>query len=185
MAIFLQIVIDSVAVDTDNSFIELINEAETMDRRKRMSDIIETVGHALVRAKVAKLDRLGMPEINLTQFQHISVIQHHQDLTFGDLARILELSKPAVTAIVQKLSEQGFVTKQQSDRDRRVYHLRLTETGRQVAASYEESRLEYVDGIRQALSDDEFSQLLALMEKALHRPLGQGHGKFADRGSTA
>lgn len=138
-----------------------------MTKKKRMSDIIESVGQALVNAKVEKLKKIGASEINLTQFQYISVINQNGDLSFTGLAQALNLSKPAVTSIVNKLIEQGYVYKRQSASDRRVYHIHLTEEGKQVADAYEESRREYVDGIHQALTESEFDQLLALMEKAL------------------
>lgn len=139
-----------------------------MTSKKRMSEIIERVSQALVNAKVAKLKKIGAPEINLTQFQYISVINQNQELTFTAMAQALNLSKPAVTSIIHKLSEQGYVTKKQSDSDRRVFHIYLTEAGKQVAKAYEDSRREYVDGIHHRLTDREFGRLLELMEKALH-----------------
>ena len=138
-----------------------------MDQKKRLMDIIEIVGQALVNAKVEKLQKIGASEINLTQFQYISVINHSDDLTFTGLAQALNLSKPAVTSIINKLIEQGYAYKRQSDSDRRVYHIHLTDEGKQVADAYEESRRDYVEGIHQALTESEFTQLLSLMEKAL------------------
>ncbi len=139
-----------------------------MTNKKRMSDVIETVGQALVNAKAEKLRKIGAPEINLTQFQYISVINQNEDLSFTGMAQALNLSKPAVTSIIHKLIEQGYVYKHQSASDRRVFHIHLTEAGKQVAEAYEDSRREYVDGIHRALTDCEFKQLLELMEKALH-----------------
>ncbi len=139
-----------------------------MTEKKRMSEIIERVGQALVNAKVAKLKKIGAPEINLIQFQYISVINQNQNLTFTDMAQVLKLSKPAVTSIIHKLIDQGYVYKQQSANDRRVFHIYLTESGKQIAEAYEDSRREYVDGIHRLLTDGEFKQLLELMEKALH-----------------
>jgi DNA-binding MarR family transcriptional regulator len=140
-----------------------------MIKKNRMSDIIEQVGQALVNAEVAKLEKIGASsEINLTQFQYIGVINKYGDLTFTGLAQALNLSKPAVTSIIHKLIEQGYVTKKQSEADRRVFHIYLTEAGKQVAEAYEDSRREYVDGIHRRLTDSEFDRLLELMEKALH-----------------
>ncbi len=139
-----------------------------MTEKKRMSEIIERVGQALVNAKVDKLKKIGAPEINLTQFQYISVINQNQDLTFTDMAQVLKLSKPAVTSIIHKLVDQGYVTKKQSANDRRMFHIYLTESGKQIAEAYEDSRREYVNGIHRRLNDGEFKQLLELMEKALH-----------------
>jgi DNA-binding MarR family transcriptional regulator len=138
-----------------------------MDPKKRLMEIIELVGQALVNAKVEKLKRIGASEINLTQFQYISVINQNDELTFTGLAQALNLSKPAVTSIINKLIEQGYVFKCQSARDRRVFHIHLTQEGKQVADAYEEARREYVDGIHRSLTESEFTRLLELMEKAL------------------
>ncbi len=138
-----------------------------MNRKKRMMEIIEMVGYSLVSAKAKKLKKIGASEINLTQFQYISVINQNEALTFTGLAQALNLSKPAVTSIINKLIEQGYAYKCQSASDRRVFHIHLTEAGKQVANAYEEVRREYVDGIYRSLTDSEFDRLLALMEKAL------------------
>jgi DNA-binding MarR family transcriptional regulator len=139
-----------------------------MDHKQRILEIFEIVSRALVNAKMQKLRKIGAREINLTQFQYINAINHTQDLTPTGLAKALNLSKPAVTGILNKLIEQGYVTKNRSDRDRRVYHIQLTRAGKQVADAYEAACREYIDGMARALSTSELDQLVALMEKALH-----------------
>jgi DNA-binding MarR family transcriptional regulator len=139
-----------------------------MDNKKRLMEIIEHVSRALVNAKVQKLKRLGGAEINLTQFQYINVIKQNDELTFTGLAEVLNLSKPAVTTIVNKLIEQGYIYKCRSADDRRVYHIHLTPEGKQVAVAYEEASRGYVEGISRRLTEDEFSRMLELMEKGLH-----------------
>lgn len=139
-----------------------------MDHKQRIVEIFEIVSRALVNAKLQKLRKIGAREITLTQFQYINAINRCTDLTFTGLAKTLNLSKPAVTGIVNKLIEQGYVTKCQSDNDRRVYFIHLTREGNQVADAYEEACREYVDGMARALSTSELDQLVVLMEKALH-----------------
>jgi DNA-binding MarR family transcriptional regulator len=139
-----------------------------MDHKKRIMEIFETVSRALVNTKMQKLRKIGAREINLTQFQYINAINRTEDITPTSLSKTLELSKPAVTGIVNKLIEQGYVTKSRSDSDRRVYHIRLTKAGRQVAEAYEAACSEYIDRMTRALKKSELDQLVLLMEKALH-----------------
>lgn len=139
-----------------------------MDHKQRIMQIFEIVSRSLVNAKAQKLRKIGAREINITQFQYINAINHCTDLTFTGLAKALNLSKPAVTGIISKLIEQGYVTKCQSDSDRRVYFIHLTREGKQVADAYEEACREYVDGMARALTANELDQLVCLMEKALH-----------------
>jgi DNA-binding MarR family transcriptional regulator len=139
-----------------------------MDHKQRILEIFEIVSQALVNAKMKKLRKIDAREINLTQFQYINAINKTEDLTPTGLAKALTLSKPAVTGILNKLIEQGYVTKSRSDRDRRVYHIQLTRAGKQVADAYQAACREYIDGMARALSTSELDQLVALMEKALH-----------------
>ena len=139
-----------------------------MDHKQRIMQIFEIVSRSLVNAKAQKLRKIGAREINITQFQYINAINHCTDLTFTGLAKTLNLSKPAVTGIINKLIDQGYVTKNQSDSDRRVYYIHLPREGKQVADAYEEACSEYVDGMARTLSESELDQLVNLMEKALH-----------------
>ena len=139
-----------------------------MDTKQRILEIFEIVSRDLVAAKVQKLRKIGAREINITQFQYINAIHHMEDRTFTGLAKVLGVSKPSVTGIVNKLIEQGYVQKQQSDIDRRVYYIYLTKSGKQVAIAFEEACREYIDGMACALSESELDQLVLLMEKALH-----------------
>jgi DNA-binding MarR family transcriptional regulator len=138
-----------------------------MDIKQRILEIFEIVSRDLVSAKVQKLRKIGAREINITQFQYINAINHMEEPTFTGLAKVLGVSKPSVTGIVNKLIEQGYAQKCQSDSDRRVYYIQLTRAGKQVAVAYEEACREYIDGMARALSDSELHQLMILMEKAL------------------
>ncbi len=49
--------------------------------------------------------------------------------TVTELARRLQLAQSTVTELVNRAEESGLVTREQSDRDARVAHLRLTAEG--------------------------------------------------------
>jgi DNA-binding MarR family transcriptional regulator len=57
-------------------------------------------------------------------------IDRHGSLTLGDLARLERLTKPSVTAIVDKLVARRLIERQPDDRDRRVVRVELTTAGR-------------------------------------------------------
>ena len=52
---------------------------------------------------------------------------------FSELAEALSLTKPGVTAIIRKLSNMGLVEKKQSQKDKRVYFVALTQKGKEHA----------------------------------------------------
>ena len=60
-----------------------------------------------------------------------------RSLTMGELAKKVHKTKPTVTVLVDKLERCGFVEREKCSRDRRVYHIRLTEKGRAVKPFFE------------------------------------------------
>lgn len=53
------------------------------------------------------------------------------------LAEALKLSKPSVSAIVNRFVKEGYVRKERSTLDRRSFHIQLTEKGQAIAASHD------------------------------------------------
>ena len=83
--------------------------------------------------------------------------------TYGELAHKLNLSKPAITAIVNKLIKQNLVYKEQSMTDKRTYHIKLTKNGFDI---YNSCRLAHNDlekYIAEKLTDEEYKQLVHLL----------------------
>ncbi len=60
------------------------------------------------------------------------VINSLQKPNFSQIAERLTLTKPAVSAIIRKLININLVEKFQSNEDKRIYHVELTEKGRSI-----------------------------------------------------
>jgi len=99
------------------------------------------------------------------QVSYLRVIDQHRDVTFSDLARYVDLSKPTVTELINRLIEEDCVYKERSDSDRRVCYIRLTDKGRQIAHAEEMTRFRLVERIECCLSEEEIRQLIALLNK--------------------
>ncbi|MDX9817259.1 MAG: MarR family transcriptional regulator, partial [Smithellaceae bacterium] len=52
------------------------------------------------------------------QMEYLDVINRFGNPNLGEIAKVLKLSKPSVTAIVDKLAANGYIQKFQSDEDR-------------------------------------------------------------------
>ncbi len=83
-------------------------------------------------------DKLGMSKLQLNQLHYLKVIDRTVDITFGKLAEILNITKPSVTEIVNKLVKLNCVEKKRSHMDKRIFYIKLTETGRNIV------RLQYL-----------------------------------------
>lgn len=82
------------------------------------------------------------------------------------LAELLGVSKPMITASLNSLSEKGYITKEQSQEDKRVYHVLLTPKAKQLV---EDARLDtnrQLARLEEALGQEGFAQLIELTRKA-------------------
>jgi len=73
------------------------------------------------------------------QIEYIEVINKLGNPNLGEIAKALNISKPSVTAIVDKMTEKGYIKKIQSDEDRRSFHVHLSDKGKKVVQMHDET----------------------------------------------
>ena len=110
-------------------------------------------------------DRLGMSELQLNQLHYLKIIDRTVDITFGKFAEVLQVTKPSVTEIVNKLIKLDVVEKKQCTRDKRIFYIRLTEKGRNIARLPFLAEQRVVDMIVSALDEDEIDTFIQLIKK--------------------
>ncbi len=82
-------------------------------------------------------------EYNIThsQFNALVVFKEKGSQTPGELSRRLSCTPCNVTGIVDRLEQGGLVTRERSEKDRRVVNVMLTEKGRALAFDLEKAAL--------------------------------------------
>ena len=110
-------------------------------------------------------DKLGMSELQINQLHYLKVIDRTVDMSFGKFAEILKVTKPSVTAIVGKLINLGVAEKTQCTRDKRIYYIKLTEKGRNIARLNFLAEQRVVDIIVSALDDEEIKTFIRIIKK--------------------
>lgn len=85
-----------------------------------------------------------------------------------DLAYLLDMSKQGLAELLAKLESAGLITREQSEDDKRILMVRLTDAGRQAAASSADDA-DTDAGFLSALSDDELETLSELLGKLIER----------------
>ncbi|TGE38770.1 MarR family transcriptional regulator [Desulfosporosinus fructosivorans] len=75
-------------------------------------------------------DILRDQEISRPHFQIMKNLRSYGPCSMSDLGRLLSVSKPNVTTLVDKLVELNIVRRKFDDVDRRIVNIELTEQGR-------------------------------------------------------
>ncbi|MFJ8199501.1 MarR family winged helix-turn-helix transcriptional regulator [Streptomyces sp. NPDC096152] len=121
----------------------------------------------LQQAEDAPLRRAGLSR---PEFDLLGALRRTGDeLTPSELARETFSSGAAVTKRLKQLTERGLVERRGDTRDRRVAHLRLTDTGRELVDGVLPEQLAYERDVLAGLETGERDELAGLLGDLLGR----------------
>lgn len=83
------------------------------------------------------------------------------------IAELLGVSKPMIAAHIQVLLKKGYIYKEPSLEDKRSFYVLPTDKAVQLTNKFEVKQTEYLKTIEAALSENEFDELIRLLNKAL------------------
>jgi len=105
-----------------------------------------------------------MQDLTATQFHYLEIIGELENPTLTELAAAMKLTKPSVTAAIDRLVVKGLVRKVHSDIDKRSSHLHLTEIGEQINKRHDFAHDFVIDLIVKKLSQDEIKSFSLFLD---------------------
>jgi DNA-binding MarR family transcriptional regulator len=97
----------------------------------------------------------------LPRFDVLSALERHPDgLTMGQLSRSIMVSNGNVTAVVNRLLEDGWIARTSEKADRRVATVRLSRKGRQAFLKMAQTHEQWIDHMFAGLSDERIDELM-------------------------
>ena len=82
------------------------------------------------------------------------------------LAELLGVSKPMITAHLSVLIEKGYIVKQQSPEDKRVFYILPTEKALTLVESVKKETCQQLEQVVAALGEERFDLLVGLLKEA-------------------
>ena len=138
---------------------------------KNMSNLKETITYLsdLIEKIIEEtLDKYDFSDLTQQQLNYLKVIVKMKNPTLSELARELNLTKPTVTVLVDKLAEKGYIKRVKSDEDRRVMHLHIDKKGAKINAMREIAHEKMAEKIRSGLNVSETEILTELLKKIVN-----------------
>ena len=135
-----------------------------MDKAARIEGLLklfDDLSQAMAKYSFGPWRELDIP---LAQLKSLFIISIKGSTNTRNLANDLGVTPGNVTGIVDRLVEQGLVSRTQNPEDRRVVFLQLTEKGRETITSIRESGMRQMTGILAYMSLDGLSCLAAGMK---------------------
>ena len=100
--------------------------------------------------------------INLPQFNTMSLVGELGETTMGTLSKRLGVTMGASTNVVDKLVRAGYIERERSAQDRRVVKIRLTAKGREMITQINKNATEYISALLRRILPEDRSKLIEL-----------------------
>jgi len=107
-------------------------------------------------------DRDGL---TVTQLRVLTHLNQREGLSNAELADLLYVTRPSVSALLERLERGGFIRREVAQNDRRGISIWLEERGRQTVKSLQAESQEYAASLMQDLSSSEIQQLGASLTR--------------------
>jgi len=130
-----------------------------------LTDIITVLTNKITKIEQKAITESRFSELTGKQMYYLEVISNLNNPNLSELATELNLSKPSITAIVDKLEEWGFIRKVHSDEDRRVSHIHMAERGEEIERLHKEIHRRISNMFTSKLTEDELQSLVTLLSK--------------------
>jgi DNA-binding MarR family transcriptional regulator len=127
--------------------------------------IVETIIYLQSEGRRQAREQGAKVGLSPTQLNVVKLLGEIGELSLSELSRRLAAQNSTVTGIVDRMVEAGLVERRQSEKDRRVWQIRLSERGRQVSRKVRVAPWDWLHGALEALEPDEKAQLVGILEK--------------------
>ena len=130
-------------------------------------EFIDTLDQSLKKLQREVGDGSGFAKLTINQLHYIDAIYALGEPTITEIAEKLKITKASVTTGIYKLIQLGYVEKQQSAIDRRVFHVRLMDPAQELIRARSQALHDYGEFVRTALSEEEAQQFQMTLAKII------------------
>ena len=92
-------------------------------------------------------------KLTILEIHTIEALGRRPSIKMRDLAEIMEISTPSVTAVVDKLEKKGFARRQTTPSDRRVFLIELTPKGLELFVKHTSQHKNMADRVLNCIPD--------------------------------
>ena len=136
-----------------------------MYKKEELTSLIIKFYNELSKFSIETSKELGSYDMQIKQFHYLSLIDKNPEMTSSELSEILNITKPSVTEIINKLTKFECVYREQSELDKRVFYIKLTEKGKNIVRLKELSVKKFAKERLDSLTDEEISNFIKIFRK--------------------
>ena len=108
-----------------------------------------------------------LPNLTVKQYYYLDVINRMDNPTYSEIAEKFKVTKPAVTAIVNKLIKLGYLERVQSEKDRRIFYIWISDKGKKLIEINNNAANAYARYVETCLTKEELKSYAQILEKII------------------
>ena len=129
---------------------------------ERLLDLLNTLGSTIFRQFLWQ--RSAELDLTYAQGQVLFHVAAHPECRMGDVGKAFGVTLPAVTHLVDRLEQKGFVTRAGDPVDRRAYVLEVTRTGAALVDELHAMRLRGLEAVLARMSAEDRTRVVRGIE---------------------
>lgn len=135
-----------------------------MNREEHIQKIIENSGRLKHLALVDR-SKLGALQLSRAQLELVHLIFFHERISVNQAAKHLSVSLSAVSQLADSLQSDGYISRQNDEKDRRIIYMSVTPKGKKVIKSLKKNLTSGFRAIMETLDDSELASLNKIYNK--------------------
>ena len=125
------------------------------DRELTHERVLRNQARLMTCLRLPQAQGLLSLDLTMTQFKSLALLEADGSATVGQLARALGVGLSTMTGVVDRLCDQGMVTRGEDPDDRRATRVRHTPLGSRTIERFNQIRREAFSQVLERLTDDE------------------------------
>ena len=102
-------------------------------------------------------------QFNRTDYYYLTTIYNMDNPNLGEVAEKLKLTKPAISALVKRLTKNDLIEKIKSNEDGRIYYLKVTEKGIKIIEGDNAVYSQFTGLLNGIISENQLKELNCLL----------------------
>ncbi len=136
-----------------------------MDEKENQIEQCESILISTIRTIMSEITQHQDLGITGSQFHLLNKIEKAKVTNVKQLAEILNVKPSAITVMLERLVQHGFVSRVQDEKDRRSVAVTLTEDGVRVLQKARENSREILNKYAALLDEHELKVLYSILQK--------------------
>lgn len=130
-----------------------------------IAENLEAITNYLWHESTKKINLLlTETDFNISDYYYLTAIAHMNHPNFGDVAEALNLTKPAISALIKRLMHHELIEKVQCQEDKRIFYLSLTEKGEAMIEGDHSLYTRLASKLSHSIGEDKLEELDYLLD---------------------